>query len=70
MQEKLQSVLARLQHVQPVAMENTVLPQHLPEGEGVRPSTIVHALPAGGGQVQDVSVCKPPLAASAAGVQA
>ena len=65
-----ESILARLQHVQPVPVENTVLPQHLPEGEGVGPSTIVHTLPAGRGHVHDVSVCEPPLAARGAGVQA
>ena len=51
-------------------MEDAVLPQHLLEGEGAGPSSILYALPAGCGHVQDVSVSKPPLAARAAGVQA
>lgn len=63
-------ILAWLQHVEFVAMEDTVLRQHLPEGEGGCPGSIIQALPAGGGQVQDVGVCQAPLAAITAAVQA
>lgn len=64
-----EGILARLQHVQLVPMEDAVLRQHLLEGEGGCPGSIIQALPAGGGQVQDVGVCQAPLAAITAGVQ-
>lgn len=51
-------------------MEDAVLRQHLLEGEGGGPGSIIQALPAGGGQVQDVGICQAPLAAITAAVQA
>lgn len=68
-QNKLaKGLLAWLQHVQLVPMKNAVLRQHLLEIDTRGPGPIIHTLPAGGGQVQDVCVCQPPLAACTAGV--
>ncbi len=63
-------LLARLEHVQPVAMKDAVLGQHLSPGGATSPGTIIYALPAWSGHVQNVGVCQTPLAASAAGVDA
>ena len=51
------ALLARLEHVQPVAMEDAVLGQHLSPGGATSPGPIIYALPAGGGHVQNVGVC-------------
>ena len=64
-----EGILAWLQHVQLVPVEDTVLRCYLLDCEGGCPGSIIHALPAGSGKVQDVGVCQPLLAASAAGVQ-
>lgn len=64
-----EGILAWLQHVEFVPVEDTVLCQHLLEGEGGCPGSIIQALPAGGGQVQDMGVCQAPLAAVTAAVQ-
>ena len=63
-----EGILAWLQHVQLVPMEDTVLRRYLLECEGGCPGSIIHTLPTGSGKVQDVCVCQASLAASAVGV--